>query len=85
MQVHWTGELSTQLPITDIDVAAWICSERPEMVRRLDTSGAAHPDPALTLEFMQRQPHFANAARLLYARAMHLVPPHAVPRLRVSA
>ena len=85
MKVHWTGELSTHLPITDSDVAAWLCSEHPEMVRRLDSATSSRPTPEDTLQFMQRQAHFANAARLLYARAMNLVPPHALPRLHAGA
>lgn len=83
MQVHWRGQLSTHLPVADADVAEWISRNQPQLMRRMHTD-AGEVDADQIAAFMQVQPHFANAARLLYARAHRLVPQDATPAARLT-
>lgn len=84
MQIHWTAELTTDLPVSDHDVATWLCRHRPELIRQLGR-GSRPPRSVQVEHFMARSSHFANAVRVIYARAMHLVPSHAAPRVRRAA
>lgn len=74
VQVSWWGRMSTSLPITDEDVAAWAAT-RPDLLLARATDGAtSRPDAARVAAFMASQPHFAQAMRFQYAQAHALVP-----------
>ena len=74
VQVAWWGRMSTSLPITDEDVAAWAAA-RPDLLLARRADGATErPDVERVAAFMAAQPHFAQAMRFQYAQAHALVP-----------
>lgn len=74
VQVSWWGRMSTSLPITDEDVAAWAAAHPDLLLSRRADGTTERPGAERVAAFMAAQPHFAQAMRFQYAQAHGLVP-----------
>ncbi|MCV7615678.1 hypothetical protein M3B54_007985 [Micrococcus luteus] len=74
VQVSWWGRMSTSLPITDEDVAAWAAAHPDLLLSRRADGTTERPGAERVAAFMAAQPHFAQAMRFQYAQAHELVP-----------
>ena len=74
VQVSWWGRMSTSLPITDEDVAAWAAAHPDLLLSRRADGTTERPGAERVAAFMAAQPHFAQAMRFQFAQAHGLVP-----------
>lgn len=74
VQVAWWGRMSTSLPITDEDIAAWAAAHPDLLLSRRADGTTERPDAERVAAFMAAQPHFAQAMRFQYAQAHEFVP-----------